>query len=60
MRARTVQFLHSARECLPYLWGFAAAAALDHVIDIQTLFLPVIAATALVCAACVGLRSKER
>ncbi len=44
MRANTI--FCSARGVTPYLWGFAAAAALDHVIDVQTLFLPVIALAA--------------
>jgi len=50
MRAKTFQGFHSMRAVLPYLWGFAAAVALDHVIDVQTLSLPVIAVVVVVSA----------
>jgi hypothetical protein len=50
MRAKTFKFFYAARTVLPYLWGFAAAAALDHVTDVQTLLLPVMAGMAVVSA----------
>ena len=56
MRARTFQRFYSVRAVLPYLWGFAAAAALDYVIDVQTLFLPVTAVAAVASAASVVLQ----
>lgn len=45
---------------LPYLWGFAAAAALDHVIDIQIFFLPAMACAAAVSAGLVMRRMTGR
>jgi hypothetical protein len=60
MRAITLRLLDPARTVLPYLWGFAAAAALDHVIDVQTLFLPVLAGVAVVSAASLILRRTGR
>jgi len=56
MRAKTDQCFCAARKVLPYLWGFAAAAALDYVINVQTLFLTVMAAAAVVSAGSVVLR----
>jgi hypothetical protein len=32
------------------LWGFAGALALDYIIDVKVLFLPAVAAAALVSA----------
>lgn len=60
MRAKTFDCFNSARMVLPYLWGFAAAVALDHVIDIQGLFLPVMAGVAVLSAGCVVLRRMGR
>ena len=34
----------AARRLAPYLWGFASAAAIDHAVDVQTLFAPTLAA----------------
>jgi hypothetical protein len=56
MRAKTFH----VRGVLPYLWGFAAAAALDYVIDVQALFLPVMAGVAVVSAGSVVLRRAGR
>jgi hypothetical protein len=50
MRAIVHRSFRSARAVLPYVWGFAAAAALDYVIDIQLIFLPVVAAAIVVAA----------
>jgi hypothetical protein len=55
MCAKTFQRLCALRAALPYLWGFAAAAALDYVIDVQTLFLPIMAGAAVVSASSVVL-----
>jgi hypothetical protein len=52
--------LYSARTILPYLWGFAAAAALDHAIDVQALFLPVLVGVAAMSAVSVVLRRRAR
>ncbi len=60
MRAKTFQYFYSARAVTPYLWGFAAAAALDHLIDVQTVFLPIIAVAAAVNAGCLILRRAGR
>lgn len=60
MRTKTFQWFHSVRAVLPHLWGFAAAAALDYVIDVQTLFLPVMAGAAMASAAAVILRKAGR
>lgn len=60
MGAKTFQCFHSVRAVLPYLWGFAAAAALDHVIDVQALSLPVIAVVVAVSAGSVILRRAAR
>jgi hypothetical protein len=60
MRSKALQCFHSARAVLPYLWGFAAAAALDYVIDIQTLFLPVMAVVAVISAGAGVLRRAGR
>jgi hypothetical protein len=57
MRAKTR--FYSVNAVLPYLWGFAAASALDYVIDVQTLFLPVMAGAA-VSAGSVVLRRAGR
>jgi hypothetical protein len=45
MYPRTIASSFSA--CRPYLWGAAAATALDHVLDIQSLFVPVLLAVIL-------------
>jgi len=50
MHVRTFHGSAFVTAALPYLWGFAAAAALDHVIDIQTLSLPVMAGAVVVSA----------
>jgi hypothetical protein len=60
MRAKTFGYCNYARIILPYLWGFAAAAALDYVIDVQMLFLPVMAGVAVVSAGFVVLRRRGR
>jgi hypothetical protein len=60
MRATTFQYFNSVKAVLPYLWGFAAAAALDRVIDVQTLFLPVLAGAAVVSGGSALLRSAGR
>jgi hypothetical protein len=60
MRAKTFQCFYAARIVLPYLWGFAAAAALDYVVDVQTLFLPVLAGAAAVGATSLVLRRTGR
>jgi hypothetical protein len=60
MHVKTLGCLYSARAVLPYLWGFAAAGALDYVIDVQTLFLPVMAGTVVVSAGSVILRRAVR
>ena len=43
MRAKAYQCFSFAESATPYIWGFAAAAALDRAVDIQTLFLPIVA-----------------
>ena len=58
MRAKTR--FYSVSAVLPYLWGFAAASALDYVIDVQTLFLPCLAGAAIVSAGSVLLRREGR
>ena len=60
MRAKTFQGFQSVKAVLPYLWGFAAAVALDHVIDVQTLSLPVMAVVVVVSAGSVVLRRSAR
>jgi hypothetical protein len=50
MRAKAHRSFRSARAVLPYVWGFAAAAALDYVIDIQLIFLPVVVAAIVLAA----------
>lgn len=60
MRAKTFDRFSTAVTVLPYLWGFAAAAALDHVFDIQSLFLPAIAGAAVMSAACMVDRRAGR
>ena len=60
MRTKTFKYFYLVRIILPYLWGFAAAAALDYVIDVQTLFLPVIVGVAVVSAGSVVLRKTGR
>ncbi len=60
MRAKASKFFYAARTVLPYLWGFAAAAALDHAIDVQTLFLPVMAGVAVLSATSLVLRRTGR
>ena len=60
MRTKTFKYFYFVRIILPYLWGFAAAAALDYVIDVQTLFLPVIVGVAVVSAGSVVLRKTGR
>lgn len=60
MRAKTFDCFNSLRVVLPCLWGFAAATALDYVIDVQSLFLPVMTGVAVVSAGCVVLRRAGR
>jgi hypothetical protein len=60
MRGQTFDRFSQAVTVLPCLWVFAAAAALDRVIDIQTLFLPAMAGAALVSAFCTVSRRAER
>jgi hypothetical protein len=60
MRAKTFQRFYSVGAVPPYLWGFAAASALDYIIDVQTLFLPVMAGAAVVSAGSVVLRTAGR
>jgi hypothetical protein len=60
MRANTFKFFCAARTVLLYLWGFATAAALDHVFDVQTLFLPVMAGVAVVSTTSLVLRRTGR
>jgi hypothetical protein len=60
MPAKAFEFFCAAKAVLPYLWGFAAAAALDHVIDVQTLFMPVMAGVAVVGATSLVLRRTGR
>lgn len=60
MHAKTFDRFSTAITVLPYLCGFAAAAALDHVIDIRTFFLPAIAGVAVVSAGCVANRRAGR
>ncbi len=60
MRTRILLHGSSLREIMPYLWGFAAAAALDYIIDVQTLFLPVMASAAVISMACLVLRKAGR
>jgi len=55
MRTKTFHVLYFVRAASPYLWGFAAAAALDSAIDIRTLFLPVMAGIVMLSAASVIL-----
>jgi len=56
MPANPIRCFEMITKCLPYLCGFAAAAALDSVIDIKTLFLPVMAGATIVSAAAVTWR----
>jgi hypothetical protein len=60
MRAKAFQYLDSARAAAPYLWGFAAAAALDHVVDVETLFLPVMAGAVVASVGALLLRRAGR
>jgi uncharacterized membrane protein len=60
MRVKTFQRIYSVRAVLPYLWGFAAAAALGYVIDVQTLFLAIMAGAAVVSAGSVICRRAGR
>lgn len=60
MRATTFDRFSTALTVLPYLWGFAAAAALDHAFDIQNLFLPAVAGAALMSVARVVNRREGR
>jgi hypothetical protein len=60
MRAKAVLCLGSVKTALPYLWGFAAAAALDYLVDVQTLFVPAVAGAAVVSAACVVIWRTRR
>lgn len=60
MRANIVDCFYPVRTIPPYLWGFAAAAALDYVVDVQTLLLPVLAGAAAVSATSLVLRSVGR
>jgi hypothetical protein len=60
VRAKAFKVFHVARAVLPYLWGFALAAALDHVIHVQALFQPVLACAAMVNATSLVLRRIEQ
>ena len=60
MRPKTLHMPSVMRAVLPYLWGVGLAVALDHVIDVQTLFLPVLAGVAVVSAGCLMLRKAQR
>jgi hypothetical protein len=60
MRSKTFKCFYCVRTIVPYLWGFAAAAALDYVIDVQTLFLPVMVGAAVVSVGAVVLRRAGR
>lgn len=60
MRAKTLHLVYGAKRSLPYLWGFAAAAALDYVVDVQTMFLSVLAVAAAISATSLILRRIER
>jgi hypothetical protein len=43
----------------PYLWGFAAAAAVDYVIDVQSLLPAVLAAATMASVGTVIVRSQR-
>jgi hypothetical protein len=60
MRARILRHGFSLREIMPCLWGFAAAAALDYVIDVKILFLPAMAGAAAFGIASLLLRRPGR
>jgi hypothetical protein len=60
MRANIFERCCNVRAVLPYLWGFAAAAALDYVVDVQTLFLPVMAGVAVVSTTSLVLQRTGR
>lgn len=60
MSATTFDRFGQVITVLPYLWGFAAAAALDHVIDIQIFFLPTMACAAAASAGLVMRRMTGR
>lgn len=57
MSATTFDRFGQVITVLPYLWGFAAAAALDHVIDIQIFLLPAVVGAAVVSAGFVMRRT---
>lgn len=57
MCAKTFDRFSQAIIVLPYLCGFAAAAALDRIIDIQNLFLPAVVGAAVVSASLVIRRT---
>jgi len=62
MRAKAHQFISFAKVATPYMWGFtaAAAAALDRVVDIQTLFLPILAVALAVSAGSLAFGKARR
>ncbi len=43
MRSKWIPPLAHAARALPFLWGFAAAAAADCVVDVRLLFVPALA-----------------
>jgi len=60
MHVRTLNGSYAVRTALPYLWGSAAAAALDYVVDIRTLFLSVMAGAVVLSAGSVILWNAGR
>lgn len=46
MRHKLLLGLDLLKTARPYLWGFAAASAIDYVVDVQNLFLPFLAGAA--------------
>jgi hypothetical protein len=58
MRTEGTPVFCSVRAVLPYLWGFAVAAAVDYVVDVQYLFLPVLAGV--VVGGCMVIRRVGR
>jgi hypothetical protein len=60
MPAITVHCRHAAGKALPYVWGFAIASALDHLLDIQYAFPAALAALAVLSAFCLALRKGAR
>lgn len=60
MSATTFDGFRQVITILPYLWVFAAAAALDHIIDVQMFFLPAMVGAAVVSAGLVTRRTPGR